>query len=209
MVKQFRDQSKVMRQKWREFKEEFSSVQHASIKASEADLKEKAHLPIDYDKLIHSVLATNSIVEKNEANKPSIVVSKKKPAWARTEEENAREEDKQIDELVDFMDNFDAKEFVEDVEVKTILSNLQHKIAELQQEANPRNLAHSTSHAQIRNRPHTAHVGYKNETNPFASDIVDSSRSKRSFRVESKPSRPVTGHARAQQPNVSSYKPIG
>jgi hypothetical protein len=59
---------------------------------------------------------------------------KEKPAWALTEQEHERREDREVEELVDFFEKQDFKEFIEDVEVGAILKCLKEKISDIKQE---------------------------------------------------------------------------
>ena len=55
-----------------------------------------------------------------------------KPAWAKTEAEVKGEEEEEDEDVLDFMDNFDFKDFLRDVEVKHILSDMKSRVQELE-----------------------------------------------------------------------------
>lgn len=58
---------------------------------------------------------------------------KKKPAWALTADQHAEDE---VDELLNFMDKFDASQYAEDVQVRELMANLEKRVEELKQEDN-------------------------------------------------------------------------
>jgi len=68
------------------------------------------------------------ISEKQEGK----VRKRNKPAWAYTEASKKKEddemEDEELQELLDFTNNLDFEEFIEDVEVKQALEQLRHRV---------------------------------------------------------------------------------
>jgi hypothetical protein len=193
-----------MRQKWRDFKEGYKSVQNSSVRQSTNDIKKQANLPINYDELIRDVLSTANLVEKNQTKRPSMQTNKKKPAWARTEEENQMEEDRELDDLVNFMDHFDAREYVEDVEVNSILRELKHKVADHADVSTQKTTLNRKSEAYVGYRPDSVQNWNKNEVNPFVSESskIVSQKKLRTLKVES--SRPMTADLRKMKPEVLS-----
>lgn len=204
MVKQFRENSKAMRQKWRDFKEEYKSAKKTSFHQSQFDIKKQANLPINYDQLIKEVLTTANSIEKTHMKRPSIKSNKVKPAWARTEEENDQEEERELDDLVHFMDQFDAREYVEDIEVKNILSQLQHQIEGKPSFSKPTGASIKRSESYVGYRPETSDNKLRKDTNPFQFD--SSLAGAESKKVANKPesSRPLTTNPKKMKPDVKT-----
>lgn len=72
----------------------------------------------------------------HDAQPDKAAFKKKKPAWALTAEENAVEEQAEVDDLLNFMDRFDASQFAEDVQVRELLESLEKRVGELKKEDN-------------------------------------------------------------------------
>jgi hypothetical protein len=201
---QFRDKSKAMRQKWREFKQESSSMKQGSIRHPREEIKNHAHLPINYDQLILSVLSTSNKIEQNQVSRPSMKASKRKPAWARTENENELEQEKEIEGLVDFMDNFDAREYVEDVEVKSILANIQEKVKEheasIRSEIKKKGLSETHSNFRVS----SSKAENKNDINPFSGIQNNSNDRSKKGVAHPMPFRPSTSDPRKSMMEVIS-----
>lgn len=60
----------------------------------------------------------------------------KRPAWALSQKENENFEEEEDEELIDFMDNLNFEEYIEDLEVKNMLETLKKKITDLKGEQN-------------------------------------------------------------------------
>jgi hypothetical protein len=90
---------------------------------------------IDYNRLIKEVMEHSNVLEKNKRTKQGLVKGRSsatlQPAWTKTQQQVDREEEREADELIDFMQDFDYKEFEEDVEVKMILHDIKSRIEEL------------------------------------------------------------------------------
>lgn len=71
-----------------------------------------------------------------QPQEPSGAFKKKKPAWALTAEEHAAEQMDEVDDILNFMDKFDASQFAEDVQVRELLSSLEKRVGELKKEDN-------------------------------------------------------------------------
>lgn len=56
--------------------------------------------------------------------------------WAMSTAEHEKAQDAEVDELLNFMDNFDAKKYSEDLEVKTMMESLKARVTELKKEDN-------------------------------------------------------------------------
>lgn len=61
---------------------------------------------------------------------------KQKPEWAMSQAEQEKAQDEEISDLLDFMDNFDAKQYAEDIEVKSMMEALKTRVTELKKETN-------------------------------------------------------------------------
>lgn len=61
---------------------------------------------------------------------------KAKPAWALTTAENEAAETQEVDELLNFMDHFDAQQYADDVEVRELMANLKDRVGDLKKETN-------------------------------------------------------------------------
>ena len=79
---------------------------------------------------------TQPTINQNiDADKPTFK-KKAKPAWAMTAAEHDAVEDKEVDDLLDFMDQFDAQKYAQDVEVREMMANLKDRVGELKKEDN-------------------------------------------------------------------------
>ena len=69
----------------------------------------------------------------NKENQESFFKEEKisKPKWAYTKEELKKEEDDELEDLLDFADNLDFDAYMEDMEVKSLIGALRHRIDEL------------------------------------------------------------------------------
>ena len=70
---------------------------------------------------------------KPEPQKTVDLKKKEKPAWIKTE---AQQEEEEVDDLLNFMDNFDANKYAEDVQIREMLATLKNRVGELKQEDN-------------------------------------------------------------------------
>jgi hypothetical protein len=118
--------------------------------------------------LINDVLYSENYLEATQSRRPEIVTKRKKPAWARTEEENQKDEEEQIDDLVDFIDNFDPKSYIEDVEVKTLIENIMTRVSQVKSTVSSKRLQKSplvrvstTAHK----RPQSGYVSHQTVAN--------------------------------------------
>ncbi len=72
--------------------------------------------------------------QQQQANQA--MTKKSKPAWAMTSEEKQEVDDAELDGLLDFMDNFDAEKYAQDVEVREMLATLKDRVGDIKKEAN-------------------------------------------------------------------------
>jgi hypothetical protein len=70
---------------------------------------------------------------KQDAPKAADLKKKEKPAWIKTE---AQQEDEEVDDLLNFMDNFDANQYAQDVQIREMLSTLKKRVGEMKEEEN-------------------------------------------------------------------------
>lgn len=56
-----------------------------------------------------------------------------KPVWAMTKQQVEENEDKEVDDLLDFFENNNLKDYSEDDQVKNLLSSLKDKIDKMKQ----------------------------------------------------------------------------
>ena len=59
-----------------------------------------------------------------------------KPVWAMTKEAAEQNEDKQVDELLDFFQQNDVSDFSQDDEIKKLLVHLKDKVEKLKESEN-------------------------------------------------------------------------
>lgn len=74
--------------------------------------------------------------EPKEVSAKDNAFKKKKPAWALTSEQHEQENEAEVDELLAFMDHFDASQYAEDVQVRELMANLHQRVGELKKEDN-------------------------------------------------------------------------
>ena len=117
-----------MRQKWKRYK--------AHIAAQESGyqgMSSNSHLPIDYNQMISQVIQTSNQIERDTIAKPKPKSSgNTRPAWALTYKQADEMEEKQVNNLLEFMDNFDVNEYAEDVEVRSIVSHIMDRVHQLE-----------------------------------------------------------------------------
>lgn len=80
------------------------------------------------------------MIQKLEAEEKQIQSKSKgqKPAWAKTENQQVKDEEKEIDDLIEFAYELDYEKYVEDQEIKQALALIKHRVKDLkarQQEA--------------------------------------------------------------------------
>lgn len=80
----------------------------------------------------------NPVYETTVPNqeKPKDMKKKSKPAWAMTANDQKELEEEEADELLAFMDKFDAEKYAEDTQVKEMLQSLKNRVSELKSEDN-------------------------------------------------------------------------
>lgn len=61
---------------------------------------------------------------------------KQRPAWSMTQAQHEEEEAQEVDELLNFMDQFDPSKYAEDVQVRDMMVNLKDRVDQLKQEDN-------------------------------------------------------------------------
>lgn len=59
---------------------------------------------------------------------------KEKPAWMLTTAETSAKEDAEVNDLLDFMENFDAEKYAEDVQIRSMIGTLKTRVDELKKE---------------------------------------------------------------------------
>lgn len=139
-----------------------------------ANLTKASCTPIDYDKLIDDVLYSENYLEATQIRRPEIIAKRKKPAWAKTEKENQIDEEEQIDDLVEFMDNFDPKSYIEDVEVKSLIENIMERVEQVKDSTlakkpfkSPSVRFSTNSHIRPHRRHEIKHNDCNSGANPF------------------------------------------
>lgn len=80
----------------------------------------------------------NPVYETDLSNqgKPKDMKKKSKPAWALSANDQKELEDQEADELLEFMDKFDAEKYAQDTQVKEMLQTLKNRVSELKSEDN-------------------------------------------------------------------------
>ncbi|KAL4476990.1 hypothetical protein ABPG72_011687 [Tetrahymena utriculariae] len=71
---------------------------------------------------------------KKEVKKPS--KKDTKPKWAYTEKQLEEDEDKECDDLLDFVNNLDYDQYINDLEVQSMVKAIKNRITELQDKEN-------------------------------------------------------------------------
>ena len=66
--------------------------------------------------------------EKKEKKADGFKKKTEKPVWAMTREAAEENEDKEVDELLDFFENNQVSDYSQDAEIKNLLGNLKDKI---------------------------------------------------------------------------------
>jgi hypothetical protein len=117
-----------MRAKWRTYKEQ---IKQAEMPDS---MKGTSKLPINYDELISDVLKTSNQIERDRIIRPTASAQQTrrlKPDWAKTEEQIEMERDQEIEEVLDFMENFDPEAVKRDAEVQSIVHALMDRVKQI------------------------------------------------------------------------------
>ena len=85
------------------------------------------------------VKLTKENLQKNDdqystKNKASKKVDKGKPAWAKTEEQLKKEQDDEIDNLIEFAYDLDYEKYMEDLEIRQALALIKERVDEIKQD---------------------------------------------------------------------------
>ncbi|EGR27706.1 hypothetical protein IMG5_190620 [Ichthyophthirius multifiliis] len=76
------------------------------------------------------------IIENDKQQVKEDKQSLKKPKWALTQEEQDNNQDKECDELLDFVNGLDYDQFINDLEVQSMIKALKSRISKLQEKKN-------------------------------------------------------------------------
>ena len=121
--KKIREQAEADRERARKMKEEYNQTATQVLNV----LDEKAPPAPAGELTADNLRRLDAANEKKEFKK------KEKPVWAMTKEQVEDNEDKEVDELLDFFENNNVNDFSADDEVKDLLANLKQKIEKMKE----------------------------------------------------------------------------
>jgi hypothetical protein len=67
-------------------------------------------------------------------NKPAKKAAKQKPAWAKTEQQLNKEQEDEIDDLIEFAYDLDYEKYMEDLEVRQALALIKERVCEIKKD---------------------------------------------------------------------------
>jgi len=128
-----RDQTANQRKKITDLKDN----KEEAPKEIKAEEKKEQPPPVDEKKAVAKLTKEN--LAKNDEhysqkNKASRKGERKKPAWAKTEEQLKKEQEDEIDDLIEFAYDLDYEKYVEDLEVRQALALIKERVDEIKKD---------------------------------------------------------------------------
>jgi hypothetical protein len=78
-------------------------------------------------------LNADTLSQLSKASKKSSKSKKQRPAWAMTEKQQVDEQEKEVDELIEFAYELDYEKYMEDYEVRQALAVIKDRVNEIKQ----------------------------------------------------------------------------
>lgn len=135
-LKKFKEQTSNQRKKITKLKNEKdgNKAQETSPDllqdTSPVKIEEPVPMPDD-DKKVSQLTQENVKEFTKKASKKS---SKQKPAWAKTEQQLKKEEEEEIDDLIEFAYDLDYEKYMEDLEVRQALALVRERVKEIKKD---------------------------------------------------------------------------
>ena len=127
-MKKFKEQTAQQRKKIKNLKTDKQENATTANKKENPEEEKKA-----VAKLTKENLARNE-EQYSQKSKASKKADKKKPAWAKTEQQLKQEEDEEIDDLIEFAYDLDYEKYMEDLEVRQALALIKERVEEIKKD---------------------------------------------------------------------------
>lgn len=127
-----RDQTAKQRQKIKELKTDSQNKEQTPSPQRNTLFDTKPE-PQSIVKLTKENLQKND-EEYSNKNKATKKATKAKPAWAKTEEQLKKEQDNEIDDLIEFAYDLDYEKYMEDLEVRQAIALIKERVAEIKKD---------------------------------------------------------------------------
>lgn len=127
-MKKFKEQTAQQRKKIKNLKTDKQDNATTANKKKNPEEEKKA-----VAKLTKENLARNE-EQYSQKSKASKKADKKKPAWAKTEQQLKQEEDEEIDDLIEFAYDLDYEKYMEDLEVRQALALIKERVEEIKKD---------------------------------------------------------------------------
>jgi NADH dehydrogenase/NADH:ubiquinone oxidoreductase subunit G len=127
-MKKFKEQTAQQRKKIKNLKTDKQDNATTANKKENPEEEKKA-----VAKLTKENLARNE-EQYSQKSKASKKADKKKPAWAKTEQQLKQEEDEEIDDLIEFAYDLDYEKYMEDLEVRQALALIKERVEEIKKD---------------------------------------------------------------------------
>lgn len=130
-MKKFKDQTAKQRQKIQTLRTDKSPERQEEPQTSPPQPAPKEEKKI-VAALTKENLAKNDEHYSQKSNKPK--KAKKMPAWAKTENQLKKEQEEEIDDLIEFAYDLDYEKYMEDLEVRQALALIKERVDEIKQD---------------------------------------------------------------------------
>lgn len=127
-MKKFKEQTAQQRKKIKNLKTDKQENATTANKKENPEEEKKA-----VAKLTKENLARNE-EQYSQKSKASKKADKKKPAWAKTEQQLKQEEEEEIDDLIEFAYDLDYEKYMEDLEVRQALALIKERVEEIKKD---------------------------------------------------------------------------
>lgn len=127
-MKKFKEQTAQQRKKIKNLKTDKQDNATTANKKENPEEEKKA-----VAKLTKENLARNE-EQYSQKSKASKKADKKKPAWAKTEQQLKQEEEEEIDDLIEFAYDLDYEKYMEDLEVRQALALIKERVEEIKKD---------------------------------------------------------------------------
>ena len=130
--KKFRDQTAKQRQKIKNLKTDNQNREEPASPPKETQFDQKPEQQ-SIVKLTKENLQKNDEQFSNK-NKATKKAQKAKPAWAKTEEQLKKEQEDEIDDLIEFAYDLDYEKYMEDLEVRQAIALIKERVSEIKKD---------------------------------------------------------------------------
>ena len=114
-------------------------------------------------------LTSKNLEKLKNIQEPSVPLKKEKPAWAMTENEIKEKKENEESDLLNFMQDLDYDKYLEDLEVRVLLSNLKDRIDHIEGSTEEKDRVQKAIHQRAQMKLKQKNVSF--DPNPKEEDL--------------------------------------